>query len=188
MYINFIYSPIINMTNPNVIKWIGSVENLNNKKEFERPFHQNEQQFYLIHPPMPTENGKKLKEFFNEREILEHEKSELEKKEQNLKNKFDELNHTLRKVQEKPATTPEEQIRKQEEINRIREEIHKVTEELKKVRKDIKEIDNEIDNINEKINQMIEIVLEDEHKDLQQQQELEKQNNREEVKLLINQL
>jgi len=176
------------MRNPNVFGWIGQVEKLENKKQYERPFHQDELQFYLFHPPMPTENGKALKEQFNQRKELENEKSELKEKERKLVNKFDDLNRELKKAQEKPAETPEEKEQKMNEIARIQEEIKKVIEELKDVKEEIQEVENQIDDVNVEINKLIEINIEDEHKAIQQEQEIEKQKNDKEVNNLINQL
>ena len=177
------------MTNPNVSRWIGSsVERLKFQKQSERPFHQDEQQFYLFHPPMPTENWKQLQEFFDERTKLENEKFSLVEEERKLVDKFDDLNHSLQEIQRRPATTPEEEKRKEEEMNSIREQIQKIAEELVKVRECIAEKEREIDRANEKINEMIEIVIEDEHKLVQKQQEIEKEKNDKKVESLINQL
>jgi len=177
------------MTNPNVSRWIGSsVERLKFQKQLERPFHQDEQQFYLFHPPMPTENWKQLQEFFDERTKLENEKFNLIEEERKLVDKFDDLNHSLQEIQKKPATTPEEQKKKEEEMNSIREQIQKIAEELVKVRECIAEKEREIDRANEKINEMTEIVIEDEHKLVQEQQEIEKEKNDKKVESLINQL
>ena len=177
------------MTNPNVSRWIGSsAERLKFQKQSERPFHQDEQQFYLFHPPMPTENWKKLQECFDERTKLENEKFNLIEEERKLVDKFDDLNRSLQEVQKKPATTPEEQKKKEEEMNSIREQIQKIAEELVKVRENIAEKEGEIDRANEKINEMTEIVIEDEHKLVQEQQELEKEKNDKKVESLINQL
>ena len=177
------------MTNPNVSRWIGSsVERLKFQKQSERPFHQDEQQFYLFHPPMPTENWKQLKEHFDERTKLEKERFSLVEEERKLVDKFDDLNHSLQEIQRRPATTPEEEKRKEEEMNSIREQIQKIAEELVKVRECIAEKEREIDRANEKINEMIEIVIEDEHKLVQEQQEFEKEKNDKIVESLINQL
>jgi len=177
------------MTNPNVSRWIGSsVERLKFQKQSERPFHQDEQQFYLFHPPMPTENWKQLQEFFDERTKLENEKFSLVEEERKLVDKFDDLNHSLQEIQRRLATTPEEEKRKEEEMNSIREQIQKIAEELVKVRECIAEKEREIDRANEKINEMIEIVIEDEHKLVQEQQEFEKEKNDKKVESLINQL
>ena len=177
------------MTNPNVSRWIGSsVERLKFQKQSERPFHQDEQQFYLFHPPMPTENWKQLQESFDERTKLENEKFSLVEEERKLVDKFDDLNHSLQEIQRRPATTPEEEKRKEEEMNSIREQIQKIAEELVKVRECIAEKEREIDRANEKINEMIEIVIEDEHKLVQEQQEFEKEKNDKKVESLINQL
>ena len=177
------------MTNPNVSRWIGSsVERLKFQKQSERPFHQDEQQFYLFHPPMPTENWKQLQESFDERTKLENEKFSLVEEERKLVDKFDDLNHSLQEIQRRPATTPEEEKRKEEEMNSIREQIQKIAEELIKVRENIAEKEREIDRANEKINEMTEIVIEDEHKLVQEQQEIEKEKNDKKVESLINQL
>jgi len=172
------------MTNLNVIGWVERF----NKNQSERPFYQDEQQFYLFHPPMPTENGKQLKEFFNERTKLEKERFGLIEEERKLVDKFDALNRSLQEIQRKPASTPEEQKKKEEEMNSIREQIQKIAEELVKVRENIAEKEREIDRANEKINEMAEIVIEDEHKLVQEQQEIEKEKNDKKVELLMNQL
>ena len=176
------------MTNQNVIRWIGSVERLKFQKQSERPFHQDEQQFYLFHPPMPTENWKQLKEHFDERTKLEKERFSLVEEERKLVDKFDGLNQSLQEVAQRPATTPEEQKKKEEEMNSIRTQIQKVAEDLIKVRENIEEKEREIDRANEKINEMTEIVIEDEHKLVQEQQEIEKEKNDKKVESLMNQL
>lgn len=177
------------MTNPNVSRWIGSsVERLKFQKQSERPFHQDEQQFYLFHPPMPTENWKQLQEFFDERTKLENEKFNLVEEERKLVDKFDDLNRSLQEVQKKSATTPEEQKKKEEEMNSIRAQIQRIAEELVKVRENLAEKEREIDRANEKINEMTEIVIEDEHKLVQEQQEIEKEKNDKKVESLMNQL
>lgn len=176
------------MTNPNVIRWIGSVERFKLNNQSERPFYQDEKQFYLFHPPMPTENGKMLQERFDERTEIEKEKIRLKEEERKLVDKFDNLNDELRKVMEKPANSPEEQMAKEAEIASIQEEINKVAEELVKVREKIEEKEKETDKANEKINEMIDIVLEDEHKLNQQEQEIEKEKNNQKVESLIAQL
>lgn len=176
------------MSNPNVIGWIGQVEKLNNKKQYERPFHQDEQQFYLFHPPMPTENGRQLKEYFKERRKIENEKFDLKEKERSLVDKYDNLSRSLKDVISRPVSSPEDEMKKQAEIKSIQNEIKKVFDELKKVREEIIKKDDEIDKVNEKINEIKEIVIEDEHKSFQQQQEYEKKKNSVEVDSLINQL
>ena len=176
------------MSNPNVIGWIGQVEKLNNKKQYERPFHQDEQQFYLFHPPMPTENGRQLKEHFKERRKIENEKFDLKEKERSLVDKYDTLSRSLKDVVSRPVSSPEDEMKKQAEIKSIQNEIKKVFDELKKVREEIIKKDDEIDKVNEKINEIKEIVIEDEHKSFQQQQEYEKKKNSVEVDSLINQL
>ena len=177
------------MTNPNVSRWIGSsVERLKFQKQSERPFHQDEQQFYLFHPPMPTENWKQLQECFDERTKLENEKFNLIEEERKLVDKFDDLNQSLQEVAQRPATTPEEQKKKEDEMNSIRTQIQKVAEELIKVRENIEKKEGEIDRANEKINEMTQIVIEDEHKVVQQQQELEKEKNDKKVENLMAQL
>ena len=176
------------MTNPNVIRWIGSAERLKFQNQSERPFHQDEQQFYLFHPPMPTENWKQLKEQFDERTKLEKERFSLVEEERKLVDKFDDLNQSLQEVAQRPATTPEEQKKKEDEMNSIRMQIQKVAEELVKVRENIEEKEREIDRANEKINEMTQIVIEDEHKIVQQQQELEKEKNDKKVENLMSQL
>ena len=98
------------MTNLNVIGW---VERFKFKNQSERPFYQDEQQFYLFHPPMPTENWKQLQEFFDERTKLEKERFGLIEEERNLVDKFDDLSRLLQEVQKRPASTPEEEKKKQ---------------------------------------------------------------------------
>ena len=178
-------NPIIIMTNLNVIGW---VERFKLKNQSERPFYQDEHQFYLFHPPMSTENGKQLQEFFDERTEIENEKFRLKEEERKLVDKFDDLNRTLQEIQKKPAATPEEEEKKEEEMSSIREQIQKVAEELMKVKEKIEEKELEIDRVNEKINEMTEIVIEDEHKLVQEQQEIEKENNDKKVELLMNKL
>lgn len=173
------------MTNLNVIGW---VERFKFKNQSERPFYQDEQQFYLFHPPMPTENWKQLQEFFDERTKLEKERFGLIEEERNLVDKFDDLSRLLQEVQKRPASTPEEEKKKQEEMRAIKKKMQKLEEELIKVREKIKEKDKEIDRTNEKINEMIEIVIEDEHKLNQEQQEIEKEKNDKRVENLMAQL
>ena len=127
------------MGNPNVIRWIGSVERLKLQQQSERPFHQDEQQFYLFHPPMPTENWKQLQQYFGERTLIEDEKIKLKEDERKLVAKYDDLRHNLAEVQKRPSTTPEEEQKKQEEMAAIQREIEKVAEELIKVREKIEE-------------------------------------------------
>ena len=176
------------MTKPNVTRWIGSVERLKLQKQSERPFHQDEQQFYLFHPPMPTENWKQLQQFFDERTEIENEKTRLKEDERKLVDKFDGLNKALKKTQEKQENSADGAIAQRAEIDSIQKEIQKVTEELIKVRKEMKEKDEEIDRINEKINEQIEIVIEDEHKLVQEQQVVEKEKNDKRMESLIAQL
>ena len=176
------------MTNPNVTRWIGSVERLKLQKQSERPFHQDEQQFYLFHPPMPTENWKQLQQFFDERTEIENEKTRLKEDERKLVDKFDGLNKALKKTQEKQENSADGAIVQRAEIDSIQKEIQKVTEELIKVRKEMKEKDEEIDRINEKINEQIEIVIEDEDKLVQEQQVVEKEKNDKRMESLIAQL
>ncbi len=176
------------MTNPNVTRWIGSVERFKLQNQYERPFYQDEQQFYLFHPPMPTENGKQLQEYFNERSEIEKEKIKLKEEERGLVNKFDDLNRELKKVMEKEASSPEEQMKQRQEMDSINKKIQEITEKLMKVREKIEEKEEEIDKVNEKINQTIELVLKDEHELAQQEQELEKEKNNKKVDSLISQL
>lgn len=176
------------MTNPNVIRWIGSVERLKLQQQSERPFHQDEKQFYLFHPPMPTENWRQLQQYFDERTEIENEKIRLKEDERKLVDKYDGLRRNLVEVQKRPATTPEEEQEKQAEMDTIKREIEKVEEELIKVKEKIEEKEKEIDRANEKINEMIEVVIEDEHKLAQQEQELEKEKNDKKVEDLISQL
>lgn len=175
------------MTNPNVIWWIGSIERFK-KNHSERPFYQDEQQFYLFHPPMPTENGKLLQQYFGERTWIEKEKYELREKERGLVSKFDNLSRDLMKVSRRQTFTVEEEIAKEEEIRAIENQIKKIAEEQKKIKEEIEWKEKEIDKVNEKINEMREIVIEDEHKLNQQEEELQKRNNSEKVESLINQL
>ena len=172
------------MTNLNVIGWVERF----NKNQFERPSYQDEQQFYLFHPPMPTENGKQLKQYFDRRTEVEKERFSLREDERKLVNKFDSLSHSLQKIQEKAVFTPEGQRKKREELKSIRNQIRKIAKELRKAREKIDEKEKEIDKTNEKINEMIEIVLEDEHKLNQEQQEIEKEKNDKKVELLIDKL
>ncbi len=158
------------------------------QKQSERPFHQDEQQFYLFHPPMPTENWKQLQQFFDERTEIENEKFRLVEQERKLVTKFDDLNAALKRVSQKETSSIEEEKKKQEEMMAIKKEIEKVAEELMKVREEIEEKEDEIDKVNEKINEMIEIVLEDEHKLNQQEEESQKEKNGKKVELLITQL
>lgn len=176
------------MTNPNVIRWIGSAERLKLQKQSERPFHQDEKQFYLFHPPMPTENWKQLQEYFDERTLIEDEKIRLKEDERKLVDKYDDLRRNLAEVQKRPASTPEEEQKKQADMEAIQEEIKEVAKKIKEVKKEIQQKEEEIDRVNEKINEMIEIVIEDEHKLAQQEQELEKEKNDKKVEDLINQL
>ena len=175
------------MTNPNVIWWIGSVERFN-RSHSERPNYQDEQQFYLFHPPMPTENGKLLQQYFDERTGIEKERYGLREKERELVSKFDSLSRDLMKVRKRETSTVEEEIAKEEEIRAIEDQIQKIAEEQIKLREEIEWKEKEIDKANEKINEMIEIVIEDEHKLNQQQQEFEKEKNDKKVESLINQL
>ena len=175
------------MTNPNVIWWIGSVERFN-RSHSERPFYQDEQQFYLFHPPMPTENGKQLQHYFDERSEVEKEKFSLREDERKLVDKFDNLNRNLMEVKNREVSTIEEAIAKEEQIKAIQEQIQKVIEDITKIKEEIENKEKEIDMINEKINEMIEIVIEDEHKLNEQQQEFEKEKNDKKVESLIAQL
>ena len=175
------------MGNPNVTRF-GSVERLKLQQQSERPFHQDEQQFYLFHPPMPTENWKQLQQYFDERTLIEDDKIRLREDERKLVDKYDGLRRNLAEVQKRPATTPEEEQKKQEEMAAIQREINKVAEELIKVREKIEEKEKELDRVNEKINEQIEVVIEDEHKLAQQEQELEKEKNDKKVEDLMAQL
>lgn len=176
------------MTNPNVIRWIGSSERLKFQNQSERPFHQDEQQFYLFHPPMPTENGKLLQQYFDERTKLENEKYGLWEEERKLASKFDNLSRNLMEVRRRETSTVEEEISKNAEIRAIQKQIQKIAEEEIKLKEEIKKKEKEIDRANEKINEMIEIVIEDEHKLNQEQQELEKEKNERKVENLMAQL
>lgn len=176
------------MTNPNVIRWIGSVERLNFQKQSERPFHQDEQQFYLFHSPMPTENGKLLQQFFDERTKIENEKYGLWEEERNLAKKFDNLSRDLMEVRRRETSTVEEEIAKNAEIRAIEKQIQKIAEEKMKLEEKAEEKEREIDRTNEKINEMVQIVIEDEHKVVQQQQELEKEKKEKKVENLMAQL
>ena len=176
------------MTNPNVIRWIGSAERLKFKNQSERPFRQDEQQFYLFHPPMPTENGKLLQQFFDERTKIENEKYELWEEERKLANKFDNLSRDLMEVRRRETSTIEEEIAKNAEIRAIEKQIQKIAEEKMKLEEKAEEKEREIDRTNEKINEMVQIVIEDEHKVVQQQQELEKEKKEKKVENLMAQL
>lgn len=177
------------MTNLNVTRWIGSsVERLKLQQQSERPFYQDKEQFYRFHPPMPTENWKKLDEYFDERTLIEDEKIRLKEEERKLVDKYDGLRRDLAEVQERPANTPEEEEKKQEEMAAIQREIDKIAEELIKVREEIEEKEKELDRANEKINKQIEVVIEDEHKLNQQEQELEKEKNDKKVEDLMSKL
>ena len=176
------------MTNPNVIRWIGSAERLKFKNQSERPFRQDEQQFYLFHPPMPTENGKLLQQFFDERTKIENEKYELWEEERKLANKFDNLSRDLMEVRRRETSRVEEEIAKNAEIRAIEKQIQKIAEEKMKLEEKAEEKEREIDRTNEKINEMVQIVIEDEHKVVQQQQELEKEKKEKKVENLMAQL
>jgi FKBP-type peptidyl-prolyl cis-trans isomerase (trigger factor) len=99
------------------------------KNQSERPFRQDEQQFYLFHPPMPTENGKLLQQFFDERTKLENEKYGLWEEERNLAKKFDNLSRNLMEVRRRVTSTVEEEISKNAEIRAIQNQIHKIAKE-----------------------------------------------------------
>ena len=176
------------MRNPNVIGWIGSTERLKSQNQSERPFHQDEQQFYLFHPSMPTENGKQLQQYFDERTKLENEKYGLWEEERKLANKFDNLSRNLMEVRRRETSTVEEETAKNAEIRAIEKQIQKIAEEEKKLKKKIEEKEKGIDRANERINEMIQIVIEDEHKLVQEQQENEKEKNDKKVKSLVAQL
>ena len=104
------------------------------KNQSERPFRQDEQQFYLFHPPMPTENGKQLQEYFDERTKLENEKYGLWEEERKLASKFDNLSRNLMEVRRRETSTVEEEISKNAEIRAIQNQIHKIAKEEKKCR------------------------------------------------------
>jgi hypothetical protein len=161
---------------------------LNFQKQSERPFHQDEQQFYLFHPPMPTENGKLLQQFFDERTKIENEKYGLWEEERKLANKFDNLSRDLMEVRRRETSTVEEEIAKNAEIRAIEKQIQKIAEEKMKLEEKAEEKEREIDRTNEKINEMVQIVIEDEHKVVQQQQELEKEKKEKKVENLMAQL
>ena len=173
------------MTNLNVIGW---VERFKLQNQSERPFYQDEQQFYLFHPPMPTENGKQLQQYFDERTWIEKEKYELREKERELVSKFDNFSRDLMKVRKRQTSTVEEEIAKEEEIRAIEDQIQKIVEEQIKLKEEIEWKEKELDKVNEKINEMIQIVIEDEHKLNQQEEEIQKRNNGEKVESLIAQL
>ena len=134
---------------------------------------------------MPTENGKLLQERFDERTKIENEKFILKEDERKLVDKFDDLNHNLSEVQKRPTSTPEEEQGKQAEMEAIQKEIEKVAQELMKVREEIEQKEEEIDRANEKINEQIEVVIKDEHKLAQQEQELEKERKSDKIELLM---
>ncbi|MBR4633871.1 hypothetical protein IKO50_02715 [bacterium] len=161
---------------------------MNFQKQSERPFHQDEQQFYLFHSPMPTENGKLLQQFFDERTKIENEKYGLWEEERNLAKKFDNLSRDLMEVRRRETSTVEEEIAKNAEIRAIEKQIQKIAEEKMKLEEKAEEKEREIDRTNEKINEMVQIVIEDEHKVVQQQQELEKEKKEKKVENLMAQL
>lgn len=175
------------MTKSNV-KWLGSAERFKFKNHSERPFYQDEQQFYLFHPPMPTENGKLLQEYFNERKEIEEGKNELRKEQKKLVDIWSGLQKKLSRVQRRHTNSIEEEMKKQEEIASIQEESKKVVDDIFKIKKSYKKIDKKIDSVNEKINEMVQIVIEDEHKLAQKEQELEKEKNEKKVESLIEKL
>ena len=166
------------MTNPNVTRWIGSVERLRLEQQSKRPFHQDRDQFYRVHPPMSTENWKQLQQFFDKRTEIENERFMLREKEKKLVDEFDVLNHRLKQVEEREVSTVEDEMKKNEEIKAINEEIEKVEEKMMKIREELHKKEEEIDRANEKINEMIEIVLQDEHKLNQQEDKLEREENK----------
>jgi len=137
---------------------------------------------------MPTENGKLLQQYFDERTKLENEKYGLWEEERKLANKFDNLSRNLMEVRRRVTSTVEEEISKNAEIRAIQKQIQKIAEEEIKLKEEIKKKEKEIDRVNEKINEMIEIVIEDEHKLNQEQQELEKEKNERKVENLMAQL
>ncbi len=137
---------------------------------------------------MPTENGKLLQQFFDERTKIENEKYGLWEEERKLANKFDNLSRDLMEVRRRETSTVEEEIAKNAEIRAIEKQIQKIAEEERKLKEDIKEKERKIDRTNEKINEMVQIVIEDEHKLNQEQQELEKEKNDKKVENLMAQL
>ena len=137
---------------------------------------------------MPTENGKQLQQYFDERTKIENEKYGLWEEERKLANKFDNLSRDLMEVRRRETSTVEEEIAKNAEIRAIEKQIQKIAEEKMKLEEKAEEKEREIDRTNEKINEMIEIVIEDEHKLNQEQQELEKEKNDKKVENLMAQL
>ncbi len=137
---------------------------------------------------MPTENGKQLQQYFDERTKLENEKYGLWEEERKLANKFDNLSRNLMEVRRRETSTVEEETAKNAEIRAIEKQIQKIAEEEKKLKKKIEEKEKGIDRANERINEMIQIVIEDEHKLVQEQQENEKEKNDKKVKSLVAQL
>jgi len=137
---------------------------------------------------MPTENGKLLQQFFDERTKIENEKYELWEEERKLANKFDNLSRDLMEVRRRETSTIEEEIAKNAEIRAIEKQIQKIAEEKMKLEEKAEEKEREIDRTNEKINEMVQIVIEDEHKVVQQQQELEKEKKEKKVENLMAQL
>lgn len=137
---------------------------------------------------MPTENGKQLQQYFDERTKLENEKYGLWEEERKLASKFDNLSRNLMEVRRRETTTVEEEISKNAEIRAIQKQIQKIAEEEIKLKEKIEEKEKQIDKANEKINEMVQIVIEDEHKVVQQQQELEKEKNDKKVENLMSQL
>lgn len=137
---------------------------------------------------MPTENGKLLQQFFDERTKIENEKYGLWEEERKLANKFDNLSRDLMEVRRRETSTVEEEIAKNAEIRAIEKQIQKIAEEKMKLEEKAEEKEREIDRTNEKINEMVQIVIEDEHKVVQQQQELEKEKKEKKVENLMAQL
>ena len=137
---------------------------------------------------MPTENGKLLQQFFDERTKIENEKYGLWEEERKLANKFDNLSRDLMEVRRRETSTVEEEIAKNAEIRAIEKQIQKIAEEKMKLEGKAEEKEREIDRTNEKINEMVQIVIEDEHKVVQQQQELEKEKKEKKVENLMAQL
>lgn len=174
------------MTGSNVIGWIGSAEKYDLRSTRERPYHQDKDQFYFFHPPMPTENGKQLWEKFDERAKIEEEKFELKEAESNLVDKFDDLNTQLQEVEKRVVASSEDAEKKEEEIRSIKMEIKKISDELTKLRDKIDEVENRIDRVNEKINELVERVKKEEYESNKRRQVRDESDRKRIVDDLVN--
>ncbi len=92
---------------------------------------------------MPTENGKQLQQYFDERTKLENEKYGLWEEERKLANKFDNLSRNLMEVRRRETSTVEEEISKNAEIRAIQKQIQKIAEEEIKLKEEIKKKEKE---------------------------------------------